>query len=159
MNILDGVTDKDFVRMIAEKWAALSMTEKESIAGPRTSQMQEDRNTKLTGTHTCMVKAFHDVSATLCRVENIVSLESHLPANPNPYRAKFQLRDLCTRTGLEVLMFAVRSDIDQYNRPSVVFSSARVKDFFKLCFNQLPNQWVLKLEAFSVAGLDGKFKL
>ena len=74
-NILEGVTDKDFVRMIAIRWAGLSMREKESLAGARTSQIQDDRKTKLTGAHTCMVKAFHDVSATLCRVENIVSFK------------------------------------------------------------------------------------
>ena len=37
-----------------------------------------------------------------------------------------------------------------------MFSSDRVKDFFKICFNQLPNQWVLKLEAYCLAGLEGK---
>ena len=56
-------------------------------------------------------------------------------------------------------MFAVRSNIEHYNRPSVIFSSPRVKDFFKLCFNQLPNQWIMKLEAFCIAGLEGKLDL
>ena len=54
-------------------------------------------------------------------------------------------------------MFAVRSNIEHYNRPTVVYTSPRVRDFFKLCFNQLPNQWVLKLEAFCIAGLECKF--
>lgn len=59
------------------------------------------------------------------------------------------------RTGCEILLFAVRSEIDHYNRPIVVASSPRVSNFFKMCFNQLPTQWVFNLEAFCLTGLDG----
>ena len=58
---------------IATRWLALSPSEKETIAGIRATQIQEDRETKLVGVQTCEVKAFHDASATLNRVEKIVS--------------------------------------------------------------------------------------
>lgn len=56
-----------------ERWQGMSVEEREAFAGERASQIQEDRDTKLTGTHTCAVKAFRDVSNTIVRVENIVS--------------------------------------------------------------------------------------
>ena len=59
--------------LIATRWLALSPEEKETIAGTRATQIQEDRETKLVGVQTCEVKAFHDVSTTLNRVEKIVS--------------------------------------------------------------------------------------
>ena len=67
-----------------------------------------------------------------------------------------QLRDLWMRTGTESLLFMVRSDPSHYNRPTVVESSDRLGKFFKLCFNQLPNQWILKLETHCVKGIEGK---
>ena len=68
-----GIDDEDVMAFIATKWAALSPEEKETVAGPRAEEIQEDRETRLVGTHNCEVKAFHDVSATLSKVEKIVS--------------------------------------------------------------------------------------
>ena len=65
--------DEKFISTVSARWAGLSQKEREEIAGPRAKAMHEDRKTKLTGAHSCEVKAFHDVSTTLCRVESIVS--------------------------------------------------------------------------------------
>ncbi|KAK7690565.1 hypothetical protein QCA50_005663 [Cerrena zonata] len=131
-----SVNDPGVMAELSQEWAVMSEEEHQAVAGERTKQLAEDRETKATGTHTVSINAFHDVNATVVQLENM-------------------LRDLWLRTGTECLLFVVRSSVEHYNRPAVVESSPRVKNYFKFSFNQLPSQWVLSLEAHCVNGMNG----
>ncbi|KAK7682016.1 hypothetical protein QCA50_014980 [Cerrena zonata] len=131
-----SVKDTGFIALLALEWAEMSEEERDAYTSDRRKEITEDRETKATGAHTVTVNAFHDVSNTVIKMENM-------------------LRELWMRTGAECLLFVVRSSVQQYNRPAVVESSPRVKNFFKFCFNQLPSQWVLNLEAHCINGMEG----
>lgn len=58
---------------LALEWGAMTEEERNAYTEDRRKAIAEDRETKATGAHSVTVNAFHDVSGTVIKIENIVS--------------------------------------------------------------------------------------
>ncbi|KAG2341419.1 hypothetical protein BDR05DRAFT_949745 [Suillus weaverae] len=58
---------------------------------------------------------------------------------------------------IEILLFAVHSDIDHYNQPHI-FQTGRTASFFNACFGTSINQVVLHLKGYSIVSVQGMAK-
>lgn len=68
-----------------------------------------------------------------------------------------QLRDLYTRTGAEILLVSVRSDVENFTtKPRIFTSSPRVADFFLASTNRTVNDFAVKLQAYCVADIQAR---
>ncbi|KAK7685836.1 hypothetical protein QCA50_011182 [Cerrena zonata] len=129
-------SDPDIAPKLKAAWEAMSVEERNAFTDARVQEMTEAREVKDVMKHDSTISAFHDVRTSLLTMENMV-------------------KDLYLRTGLEVLLFAVRSDQEQYNRPFVLSTSEKGTDFFNTCFNQLPSAWVTRFESYCLLGIEG----
>ena len=68
-----------------------------------------------------------------------------------------QIQRLHARTGVEVVLIAVRSAKEHYNRPHVVTTSDRVSDFFEITMKENVFDVTVRLEAYMLSGVQGMF--
>lgn len=68
-----GVNDPETMAEIKAAWRAMSEEEQIACTNERLAQIEENRMTKSTGKHTVALNAFHDISSTVTKVEDIVS--------------------------------------------------------------------------------------
>ncbi|KAK7689641.1 hypothetical protein QCA50_007434 [Cerrena zonata] len=129
-------SDPDVAPALKMMWDSMSEEERDKFTSPRVQEMKEAWEIRDTMKHDTTIAAFHDIRTTLLSLEN-------------------QIKNLYLRTGLEVLMFAVRSSDEHYNRPFVLSTSDKGTSFFQTCFNQLPSVWVTRFEAYCLLGIDG----
>jgi hypothetical protein len=66
-----------------------------------------------------------------------------------------QLNSLHARTGIEVAMFAVRSNSDHYNPAEVFYTSDRIADFFQLSVGHTVQDIATRMEAYCISGVEG----
>ncbi|KAG1766623.1 hypothetical protein EV702DRAFT_1204089 [Suillus placidus] len=64
------------------------------------------------------------------------------------------LAALNARTGMEIIVLAVRSDVDHFNQPHV-FHTERARDFFTACLKSSVHDIAFRLEGFCVVGVKG----
>lgn len=67
-----------------------------------------------------------------------------------------QLEPLYNRTGLEILLIAVRSDEQSVTCPEVWTTSQRVEQFFQLTAGTSLMDFAGKLECYCLSGLEGE---
>ncbi|KAK7683803.1 hypothetical protein QCA50_013179 [Cerrena zonata] len=128
--------DPEAMDKIRSEWAAMSAEERVLATEEHMKAMTEDRAMRLTGENNSGIAAFHDAISTFKSVEN-------------------QLQALYVRTGVEVLMFAVRSSQEQWFRPYVMMTSDRAGNFFHTCFNQDTETYATRFEAYCLSGIEG----
>lgn len=58
---------------------------------------------------------------------------------------------------MEILLFAVRSDVEHFNQPHI-FQTSRASAFFDACLGTSVGNIALRLEGFSIAGVQGMAK-
>ncbi|KAK7683366.1 hypothetical protein QCA50_013628 [Cerrena zonata] len=110
--------------------------EQEAATQEHLKRMAEDRDTRLTGENNSGIAVFHDAISTFRSLEN-------------------QVQALYVRTGVEVLMFAVRSSQEQWFRPYVMTTSDHAGNFFHTCFNQDTETYATRFEAYCLSGIEG----
>lgn len=65
------------------------------------------------------------------------------------------MQELHARTGTEVLMFAVRSSKEHFNKPYVWSTSDHVDDFFETTLDCSVDAFASKLETACIKGVPG----
>lgn len=66
-----------------------------------------------------------------------------------------QLAQLHSRTGLEFLLVACRSTVEDFAKPFAYFSSDTIKGFFSSSLNRSVEDFALQLEAYVMSGIKG----
>ncbi|KAL7283094.1 hypothetical protein ACG7TL_002519 [Trametes sanguinea] len=113
----------DVVKKFSEEWNQMSEEEKEAATADLVADLQERRETNATAAHNVAIASFHDASATITRVEE------------------------------EVMMVAVRSDTDSYNKPHVFYTDNRIPDFLQTVLGVSVQEFALRMEAYCIAGM------
>ncbi|GBE85875.1 hypothetical protein SCP_0803970 [Sparassis crispa] len=121
---------------IKAKWDAMSPEERITITDPLLKNLQDQRETKQLAVQNVPINAFHDVRSNLASVQE-------------------QLEALHARTGTEILMIAVRSSNDHYNRPHVFFTSDRLSDFFTVVLRTQLADVAMQMESYCLSGIQG----
>ncbi|RDB30730.1 hypothetical protein Hypma_005885 [Hypsizygus marmoreus] len=135
----EGVPRKkanELIGQIAMKWHTLSDEEKRSCTKDALSKLQDAREMRLLGSHNVPINAFHDTRVTLQTLED-------------------EIEHLHARTGVEILMIAVRSKKEHFNRPHVVTTSDRISDFIELTAKENVFDLAVRLEAYMLSGVEG----
>jgi hypothetical protein len=66
-----------------------------------------------------------------------------------------QVEMLHSRTGTEVLVIAVRSDLRQHLRPHVFYTSDLFTEYFDLTIGKTANDIAFGLEGYCISGIRG----
>ncbi|KAI0346615.1 hypothetical protein BDW22DRAFT_1318831, partial [Trametopsis cervina] len=120
---------------IRDQWKAMTKDEQAEATEEALVQIADTKEMKKTSTHSVPLNAFHDARATLASVQN-------------------QLEPLHHRTGLEMMLVAVRSDGQSVTCPQVWTTGDRVDEFFQLTNRMSLSDFAGKLECFCLSGLQ-----
>ncbi|KAI9063700.1 hypothetical protein FKP32DRAFT_1571619 [Trametes sanguinea] len=129
----------EVIKDIAERWRNMSQEERVNAVGDGVEKLSERREGRKHGIHNVSIAAFNDVRATLATIAQ-------------------ELDNLNGRTGTDILLVAVRSKPDQFNRPYVFYTSDRITQFISSATAQKEtiNQFAMRIEAACIGGLEGK---
>ncbi|KAH9853145.1 hypothetical protein C2E23DRAFT_729112, partial [Lenzites betulinus] len=130
------VSDSGVAREIGEQWKAMSKEEQETVTEGALLELQERHEGHKRGTHTVPIQAFHDTRSTLASIQR-------------------ELEDLHARTGTEILLFAVRSDLGSFNTPFCFWSDDRLSEFITYSTKLSVDKFVMKMESFCISGMQG----
>ncbi|KAI0686722.1 hypothetical protein BC835DRAFT_1420230 [Cytidiella melzeri] len=126
----------EFAKEVREAWKLMSKDEQVAATDDELVRIAEVKEMKKTSAHSVPLNAFHDTRATLASTTS-------------------QLEALHNRTGLEMLLVAVRSDGQSVVCPQVWTTGDHVDEFFQLT-NQMPiTDFAGKLECYCLTGLQG----
>ncbi|KAG1743995.1 uncharacterized protein EDB91DRAFT_1050810, partial [Suillus paluster] len=106
-----------FMAELSTQWKGMTMEEQELAMDDLMLKIGEQHEVKELAVHNVPLHTFHDSRKTL------ESMDCELEA-------------LHTCTGMEILLFAVHSDVDHYNRPHVFQTDCAVS-FFNACFGSM----------------------
>ncbi|KIP10025.1 hypothetical protein PHLGIDRAFT_281491 [Phlebiopsis gigantea 11061_1 CR5-6] len=126
----------EIARGIRERWDV--MTEGERVAATQDAvvELEEQRESRQTAKRESRVSTTRDIRSTLDAIEA-------------------ELQDLYARTGAEILLVSVRSDVENFTaKPRIFTSSPRVADFFHTSTNRTVNEFSVKLQAYCVADVQ-----
>ncbi|KAI0681683.1 hypothetical protein BC835DRAFT_1252066, partial [Cytidiella melzeri] len=126
----------DLITDIRDVWKAMSKEEQAEATEDELVRLAEVKDMKKTAVHHVSLNAFHDARATLASVQG-------------------QMEALHNRTGLEILLVAVRSDSQSVVVPQVWTTGDRVDEFFQLTNNMSIADFAGKLECFCLSGMQG----
>ncbi|KAI0688619.1 hypothetical protein BC835DRAFT_1418996 [Cytidiella melzeri] len=121
---------------IRDVWKAMSKEEQAEATEDELVRLAEVKDMKKTAVHHVSLNAFHDAQATLASVQG-------------------QMEALHNRTGLEILLVAVRSDSQSVVVPQVWTTGDRVDEFFQLTNNMSIADFAGKLGCFCLSGMQG----
>ncbi|KAI0690867.1 hypothetical protein BC835DRAFT_1307736 [Cytidiella melzeri] len=122
----------DFAPQICNLWKAMSKQEQVAATEEELVQIAGVKEMKKTASHSVALNAFHDARALLASVQS-------------------QMESLHNRTGLEMLLLAVRADAQNVSCPQVWTSGDVVDEFFQLTNKML-------LSDYAVSGIQGTAK-
>ncbi|KAI9063903.1 hypothetical protein FKP32DRAFT_1525835, partial [Trametes sanguinea] len=127
----------EVIKDIAERWRNMSQEERANAVGDGVEKLAERREGRKHGLHNVSIAAFNDVRATLSTIAQ-------------------ELDNLNGRTGTDILLVAVRSKPDQFNRPYVFYTSDRITQFISSATAQKEtiNQFAMRIEAACIGGLE-----
>ncbi|KAL7283899.1 hypothetical protein ACG7TL_001171 [Trametes sanguinea] len=127
----------EVIKEIAARWRSMSQEERLNAVGDGVEKLAERRDNRKHGVHNVAIASFNDVRATLSTIAH-------------------ELDNLNGRTGTDILLVAVRSKPDQYNRPYVFFTNDRITQFISSATAQKEtiNQFAMRVEAACIGGLE-----
>ncbi|RXW12164.1 hypothetical protein EST38_g13688 [Candolleomyces aberdarensis] len=128
------VRANDVAAELAIKWNSMSEEEKSAATGDYIKDFEAKREEKIHLPNVGL-KAFHDVRANLAQM--------HADAGA-----------LHARTGIEILTFAVRSKVDDFNRPFFFATTPRFEEFFSAIFKTNLMETSIRLEGFIISGFE-----
>ncbi|KAI0699995.1 hypothetical protein BC835DRAFT_1266983 [Cytidiella melzeri] len=124
---------------LRDKWNSLSKEEQAAATEDDLARITELREMKKTAAHSVPLNAFHDARATLSSVQNQAS----------------KSRALHNRTGLEMLLVAVRTDSQSVVCPQVWTTGDPVNEFFQLTNKISLSDFAGKFECYCLSGVQG----
>ncbi|KAF5311181.1 hypothetical protein D9611_013057 [Ephemerocybe angulata] len=119
---------------LSKEWAEMSHEEKEEAVRQYIMDYEEDLDDDTTPVKNVALSSFHDARATVEHIRN-------------------ESKALYSRTGIHILFFAVRSRLDQYNKPYVFCTGNEFDKFFTAAFNSNLVDTAVRLEAFMISGV------
>ncbi|KAH9912146.1 uncharacterized protein BXZ73DRAFT_43934, partial [Epithele typhae] len=135
MNTNDRVSS-EFIKNLADRWHAMSEEEREDMCRDTVEALNERREERGRAIPNIAIANFNDSRATLMAVVE-------------------ELDGLHERTGVEVLLVAVRGDRANYLKPWVYRSSERIEEFIELLTGKALGTLAARIEAWCLTGLNG----
>ncbi|THV02223.1 hypothetical protein K435DRAFT_620800, partial [Dendrothele bispora CBS 962.96] len=120
---------------IAEKWKSMSEDEQKAATEDAMKELGDHRENRHLGAHNSAISTFHDFRTSMDAV-------------------KLELQRLNARTGTEVILIAVRSNVSHFHRPEVVTTSDRPMDFINMAFKQPISDVAARMEGFMISGVE-----
>ncbi|PPQ79250.1 hypothetical protein CVT24_007508 [Panaeolus cyanescens] len=124
---------------LSERWAAMSAEERTAATAKHIEEYERQRELDTVGKHNVNIRAFHDTK------RNCEQLQANCTA-------------LHARTGVEIFFIAVRSELENFNKPFFFATSTRIKDFFNSVLNTNIADMSLRMEAYMISGVEGVTK-
>ncbi|KAL6298785.1 hypothetical protein BKA93DRAFT_743471, partial [Sparassis latifolia] len=118
-------------------WKSMSKEEQEAATEDEVKALDERRSMRAHAEHNVPLSAFNDARMTMANIEH-------------------ELVALHDRTGTEVLMFAVRSDINQYNQPFIFYSNLRLSHFIATTTKCTVQELAMHMEGYCISRVEGK---
>ncbi|KAG1792701.1 uncharacterized protein HD556DRAFT_1238935, partial [Suillus plorans] len=119
---------------IAERWNSMSKSEQEDATQSAVKDLEDHREMKKLAVRNVPLEAFHDCQKSVGAID-------------------CEACALNARTGVEIIFIATRSTADHFNQPHV-FQTSHATDFFDACFKVSAMDIALRLEVFSIAGIQ-----
>ncbi|KAG0697179.1 hypothetical protein DFH29DRAFT_1003968 [Suillus ampliporus] len=120
---------------LSECWKDMLKDEREAIMEDAVGDLNDHQEMKELSQRNIPVSSFQDGKRTLASIDR-------------------ELAALNARTGIEIIVLAVRSDVDHFNQLHV-FHTERARDFFTACLKSSVHDIAFRLEGFCVAGVKG----
>lgn len=134
----------------------MSKEERKVVTAGLVEQLEERRETKAVARHNNSISAFHDVRVTLDSVKTEVSDSININSTILTL-STLQLAMLNERTGIDAMLFAVRSDPSQFNAPYSYATSERIANFVNISTKTPIMDYAVRLEGYCLSGIDGTY--
>ncbi|KAG6894846.1 hypothetical protein C0992_004329 [Termitomyces sp. T32_za158] len=134
----DGVTKKKvhhFTGDIAARWKSLMDEEKIELTKDKVNALRDTCEMRELASHNVPISAFHDQCVAFKSIDK-------------------EIQRLHARTGIEVLMLAVRSNKEHYNPPHILATSERVETFVELTMKENIFDISTRMEAYMLSGVQ-----
>ncbi|KAI0684135.1 hypothetical protein BC835DRAFT_1249643, partial [Cytidiella melzeri] len=128
-----------FAPQIRDLWKAMSKEEQVAATEEELVRIAGVKEMKKTASHSVALNAFHDARASLASVQS-------------------QMESLHNRTGLEMLLLAVRADAQNISCPQVWTSGDVVDEFFQLTNKMSLSDYAVRFECYCLSGIQGTAK-
>ncbi|KAG6809416.1 hypothetical protein H0H92_000327 [Tricholoma furcatifolium] len=125
----------DYMSEISAEWKLLSPEERLARTQEKVAELRDTREMRELAPQNVPIASFHDIRATLDGVDK-------------------ELQQLHERTGVEIVMIAVRAKKEDYNQPHVLTTSDRVRNFFELTMKENPLDISVRMEAYMLSGVQ-----
>ncbi|KAG1797154.1 hypothetical protein EV424DRAFT_1333583, partial [Suillus variegatus] len=122
------------VAEVSAQWKCMNKEECSDATDNLMQSLGDQREMKDLALHNVPLNAFQDGRKTLDSIDR-------------------ELSALNARTGMEILLFAVRSDVEHFNQPHI-FQTSHASAFFDACLGTSVGNIALHLEGFSIAGVQ-----
>ncbi|KAG2140270.1 uncharacterized protein EDB93DRAFT_1252909 [Suillus bovinus] len=123
---------------VSAQWKCINKEERSDATDDLMQSLTDQCEMKDLALHNVPLNAFQDGRKTLDSIDR-------------------KLSALNARTGMEILLFAVRSDVEHFNQPHI-FQTSHTSAFFDACLGTSVGNIALCLEGFSIAGVQGMAK-
>ncbi|KAG6892214.1 hypothetical protein C0992_001438, partial [Termitomyces sp. T32_za158] len=124
-----------FIGDIAAQWKRLSNEEKTELTKERLTTLHDTHKMRDLASHNVPISAYHDTRNTFNSLDE-------------------EAQRLHTRTGIEVLLIAVRSNKEHFNRPHIFTTSERVETFVEMTLQENIYDISMRMEAFMLSGVQ-----
>ncbi|KAI0776438.1 hypothetical protein BC629DRAFT_1255743, partial [Irpex lacteus] len=121
---------------ISAAWQKLTDEEKKSYTSERVEQITQDREEQANAPRNTALRAFHDAS------QNLQSIQG-------------ELTRIANRTSTHLALVAVRATTDHFMQPLVFTTSPRIDESFFIQYKETMSDFSIKLEAYSLSGMEG----
>ncbi|KAG1897856.1 uncharacterized protein F5891DRAFT_956561 [Suillus fuscotomentosus] len=119
---------------VSAQWKCMNKEERSDATDNLMQSLGDQREMKDLALYNVPLNAFQDGRKTLDSIDH-------------------ELSALNARTGMEILLFAVRSDVEHFNQPHI-FQTSCTSAFFDACLGTSVGNIALHLEGFSIAGVQ-----
>ncbi|KAG6871728.1 hypothetical protein C0992_010408 [Termitomyces sp. T32_za158] len=124
-----------FIGDIAAQWKRLSNEEKTELTKERLTTLHDTHKMRDLASHNVPISAYHDTRNTFNSLDE-------------------EARRLHAQTGIEVLLIAVWSNKEHFNRPHIFTTSERVEMFVEMTLQENIYDISMRIEAFMLLGVQ-----
>ncbi|KZT12098.1 uncharacterized protein LAESUDRAFT_615370, partial [Laetiporus sulphureus 93-53] len=125
--------------ILKEEWALLAKEERAMAAAPYIKELQAERKMKKYSVHDMEQAAFNDARGSLASIQH-------------------ELMALSERTGMQTILFAVRSTPKSYGSPHVFYTDDRLSDFIEFTTKNSVADFSARMDGYVLSGVDALIK-
>ncbi|KAI0713718.1 hypothetical protein C8Q76DRAFT_576854, partial [Earliella scabrosa] len=130
------VSEDDIPKEVSDKWHAMSKEEQAAYTEERYQELLARREGRQAPTPSVPIQTFHDARATVANIQQ-------------------ELIGLNTRTGIEALVFIVKSGPLDFNQPYAFYTNERLADYITLATKNTVPEFAKRLEGYCISGING----